>query len=300
MSRAEKRRLRVSAGEIAYLELGDPDDPAVVFLHGFPTSSYLWRHIAPLFAPWMRVIVLDLLGAGDSDKLPGAPLGLEAQAGYVRELLGALGIESFAVVGHGFGGGIAQRLALDGGVGAMVLIDSAAFDEWPGAPTREAQSQAPVSGDALAAAMIRTALELGIRHRERLTDEDVAEYRRPFRGEEGSAACFRFLKALDGIGLAGTESELERLEIPTLVLWGEEDPFHPAELAERLGEALPMASVALLPGCAHFLPEEAPETIGPLIFEYLRSRYLGAPHTHVGGPVVVELGKRPHEEEEGT
>jgi pimeloyl-ACP methyl ester carboxylesterase len=293
----EKRRLRVSAGELAYLELGGADDPAVVFLHGFPTSSYLWRHVAPLLAPWMRVIVPDLLGAGDSDKPSDAPLGLEAQAGYVRELLDGLGIATFAVVGHGFGGGIAQRLALDGGAGAMVLVDSAAFDAWPGPPTREAQLQAPVSGDALAAGMIRTALELGIRHRERLTDEDIAEYRRPFRGEEASAACFRFLKALDGIGLVGIESELARLEIPTLVLWGEEDPFHPAELAERLGEALAMASVALLPGCSHFLPEEAPETIGPLIFEYLRSRYLGAPHTHAGGPVVVELGMRPPEEE---
>ena len=297
MSQEEKRRLRVSAGELAYLELGDADAPAVVFLHGFPTSSYLWRHVAPLLAPWMRVIVLDLLGAGDSDKPSSASIGLEAQAGYVRELLGGLGIGSFAVVGHGFGGGIAQRLALDGGVRAMVLVDSAAFDAWPGPPTREAQSQAPESGDALAAAMIRTALELGISHHERLGDEAVAEYRRPFAGEEGSAACFRFLKALDGVGLAGIEPELARLEIPTLVLWGEEDPFHPAELAERLGDVLPMASVALLPGCSHFLPEEAPETIGPLIFEYLRSRYLGAPHTHAGGPVVVELGMRPPEEE---
>ncbi len=270
----------------------------MVFLHGFPTSSYLWRHITPLLAPWMRVIVPDLLGAGDSDKPPGASLGLEAQAGYVRELLGGLGVASFAVVGHGFGGGIAQLLALEGGVGAMVLVDPAAFDAWPGPPTREEQSRAPASGAALAAAMIRTALELGIRHRERLTEEDLAEYVRPYAGEVGSAACFRALRALDGEGLVGIEPELEHLEIPTLVLWGEEDPFHRPELAERLGDALPMASVALLPGCAHFLPEEAPETIGPLIYEYLRSRYLGAPHTHAGGPVVVDLGRRPPEKEE--
>ena len=298
MSRDEKGRYRVSAGELAYLELGDPEDPAVVFLHGFPSSSYLWRHVAPLLAPWMRVIVPDLLGAGDSDKPASAALGLRAQAGYIRELLGGLGITSFAVVGHGFGGGVAQRLALEGGVGAMVLVDAAAFDAWPGEPTREAQSQAPTSGPALAEAVVRTALELGIRHRNRLTEDDIAEYLRPFGGEEGSAACFRFLRALDGEGLVGIEPELGRLQVPTLVLWGEEDPFHPAELAERLGDALPMASVALLPGCSHFLPEEVPETIGPLMFEYLRSRYLGAPHTHAGGPVTVELGRRPPREEE--
>jgi len=295
--RDEERRLQISAGMLAYLELGDPEAPAVVFLHGFPSSSYLWRHIAPLFAPWMRVIVLDLLGAGDSDKPPGAPLGLRAQVSYVRELLDNLGVTSFAVVGHGLGGGVAQRLALEGGVGAMVLVDSVVFDAWPGDPMRELQAQAPASGPALAEAVVRTALELGIRHRDRLTDDVLAEYVRPFAGEEGSAACFRFLRALDGQGLVGIESELERLQVPTLVLWGEEDPFHRSELAERLGDVMPMASVALLPGCSHFLPEEVPETIGPLMFEYLRSRYLGAPHTHAGGPVTVELGRRPPEEE---
>lgn len=298
MSPSEKRRLRVSAGELAYLELGEPDTPAVVLLHGFPSSSYLWRHVAPLFAPWMRVIVPDLLGAGDSEKAPGAPLGLVAQTGYVRELLEALEVSSFAAVGHGFGGGIAQLLALQGGVGALILADTIGFDAWPSEPTREAQSQAPADDPAMVAALIRTVFQLGVRHAERLTQDDLTEYLRPFTGPGGAAAFSRLLLALDGRGLENSRPALERLEVPTLVLWGEEDAFIPSELAERFGDVLPMASVALLPGCSHFLPEEAPETIGPLMFEYLRSRYLGAPHTHTGGPVTVELGRRPPEKED--
>lgn len=298
MSLDEQRRSRISAGELAYVELGDPQAPAVVFLHGFPTSSYLWRHIAPLFAPWMRVIVPDLLGAGDSDKPSEAPLGLEAQTGYVRELLLGLGISSFAAVGHGFGGGIAQLLALQGGVGALILADTIAFEAWPSEPTREAQSHAPTDDPAIVEAFVRTAFQMGARRAERLTEDDLTEYLRPFTGPSGAAAFSRLLLALDGKGLEGSRPGLERLEIPTLVLWGEDDAYIPVELAERLGDVLPMASVALLPGCSHFLPEEAPETIGPLMFEYLRSRYLGAPHTHTGGPVTVELGRRPPEKEE--
>jgi hypothetical protein len=60
-----------------------------------------------------------------------------------------------------------------------------------------------------------------------------------------------------------------------------------------------MGSVALLPGCGHLILEDAPETVGPLIFEFLRSRYLGAPHTHTGGPVAVDLGRRPPDKEDG-
>ena len=72
----------------------------------------------------------------------------------------------------------------------------------------------------------------------------------------------------------------------------------PAELAERLGDALPWSSVALLPGCGHFLLEDAPETVGPLIVQWLRTRYLQLPqaHAHEGGAVTVELGRRPPED----
>jgi pimeloyl-ACP methyl ester carboxylesterase len=293
----EKRRVRTAGGELAVVEHGDPQDPAVVFLHGFPASSYLWRNVAPLFSPWMRVVVPDLLGCGDSDRSGAADLGLLAQAGYVRDLLDGLDLEQVAVVGHGFGGGIAQLLALEGRAAAMVLVDSIAFDGWPSDAARRAQERAAASEPGLGAAVVRAALERGVGHQERLTEEDLAEYLRPFTGEQGDAACARFLLALDGLGLGEQEAALEGLEVPTLVLWGEDDPYLPADLAERLGDALPMATVALLPGCSHLLPEDAPETIGPLMFEYLRSRYLGAPHAHAGGSVVVELGLRPPGEE---
>jgi len=294
----EVRRLRISAGEIAFRELGDPEAPAVVLIHGFPTCAHLWRHLAPMLAPTVRVLVPDLIGAGDSDKPEDAPLGLPEQAGYLGEWLDALGVDRVAAVGHGIGGGIAQLLALRGRATAMALMDAAAFDAWPSEVTREAQAHAPAEDPALAAAAIRTALELGTRRRGRRTDEDLEGYVRPFTGTEGARALSRWLLALDGRGLPDEET-LGRLEIPTLVLWGEDDPFFPATLAERLGEALPMASVALLPGCGHFPPEEAPETIGPLVAEYLRSRYLGRPHTHEAGPVRVELGRRPPEEARG-
>lgn len=94
--------------------------------------------------------------------------------------------------------------------------------------------------------------------------------------------------------LEGGEGGLAGLEIPALVVYGEDDPTLPAaELAERFAEVLAMGSVALLPGRGHALLEEAPETVGPLVFQWLRSRFLRAPHAHEAGPVVVELGRRP-------
>lgn len=295
MTDLEKRRVRVSAGEIAYVEEGDAQNPPIVFLHGFPTSSFLWREFVPLFAPWTYVVAPDLLGCGDSGRSEDADLHIRAQAGYVRELLMELGIDRLAAVGHGHGGGIAQLLALEGGVEALVLIDSVAFDAWPGEGTRRLQRLPKYERTE---DVVRTAFEAfldeAIEHPERRTDEVRAEYVRPFLGERGVRAFFRGIGAADGLGLAGREEDLGKLTCPTLILWGETDPYFPAEVAERLNEAILTSSLALLPGCSHLLPEDAPETIGPLMFDYLRSRYLGRPHSHgEPGAVPISLERRP-------
>lgn len=291
----QKRRARVSGGELAYVEEGDPENPAVVFLHGFPTSSFLWREFVPLFAPWTHVVAPDLLGCGDSDERDEAELHIRAQAGYIRELLMQLGIDRFAAVGHGHGGGVAQLLALERGAEAMVLVDSVAFEAWPGEATKRLQR---LPQDQQTEEAVREAFDAfvgeAIAHPERLTDEVRAEYLRPFTGERGARAFFRGIRAADGHGLIRTEQGLGNLTCPTLILWGEDDPYFPVEVAERLNDAILTSSLALLPGCSHLLPEDAPETIAPLMFDYLRSRYLGRPHSHgEPGAVPISLERRP-------
>jgi haloalkane dehalogenase len=291
----QRRRARVSGVDMCFIEEGDPENPAVVFLHGFPTSSFLWREFVPLFAPWTHVLAPDLLGCGDSGTPEEAELHIRVQAGYVRELLGQLGVDRFAVVAHGHGGGIAQLLALEGGVEAMVLVDSIAFDVWPSEATKSLQRLAP---DEQREDVIRGAfdafLDKAIAKPERLTDSLRDAYVAPFIGQEGVRAFFRGIHAADGVGLTGKEDELANLTCPTLILWGENDPYLPVEVAERLNDAIPTSSLAVLPGCSYLLPEDAPETIAPLAFDYLRSKYLGRPHSHgEPGAVSISLERRP-------
>jgi hypothetical protein len=80
------------------------------------------------------------------------------------------------------------------------------------------------------------------------------------------------------------------------VIWGEDDPFLPSDLGERLGELIPMSMTALLPGCSHFVNEDAWQTVGQLLHEFLRLRYLGESHGHTEGPVPIYL-RRPTDEE---
>ena len=275
-------RFGTSGGEIAYVEEGE--GPAVVMLHGFPQSSYVWRHAIPVLSSRFRVIVPDQLGTGQSERPVDARLDLRAQAGYVAELLEGLGVGRYAAIGHSYGGGIAQLLALDHpGIDALVLLASSAFDAWPTAATREAQETPPEQEvEELIASGIRASLRYGMVEPDRLAPDDVAAYLRPWSGPEGVASFFRFVRQIDGVGLAGREADLGRLEIPVLIFWGEQDRFYPSAIAERLNDAIPTSTLGLLPGCGHFLMDEAPETLVPMIFEYLRARYLHAPHGHDG------------------
>lgn len=127
MSELQRRRALVSVGELAYVDEGDPENAVVLLLHGGATNADVWTEVARMLSPWARAIAPDLVGAGDSVPSANADLRMRGQAAYVRELLGRLGLERFAVVGQGIGGGIAQLLALEGGADAMVLIDSPAF-----------------------------------------------------------------------------------------------------------------------------------------------------------------------------
>jgi len=288
----ERRRFRTSAGEIAYVDMGE--GKPVLLIHGFPTSSHLWRREAWLLAQRMRVIVPDLLGYGESDKPVGADLSEQAQAGYVSELLSALGMEEVAVVGHEVGGAIGQLLALSGPieVRTLVLLDSACWDAWPTEVVRRIQAMDPEEATAPSVEeLVRDTLAKAMAHQDRLGEEDLAAYLDPWRGDP--SALFRAARGLTGKGLAGNEIELGDRDLPTLIIWGEEDPYLPSDLGERLGEAIPGSTVALLPGCSHFVNEDAPQVVGPLVYEYLRVRYLEEHHDHGGEPVTVFLERPP-------
>jgi len=277
----EYRRVTTSGGELAFADLGE--GPPVLLLHGFPTSSFLWRREAWLLAQRMRVIAPDLLGYGRSEKAPAADLSERAQAGYVRDLLADLSIEEMAVVGHDLGGGVAQLLLLDPGpaVRALVLVDSVCFDAWPIEGVKMLQAATPQQETAeFVESVIRLTFDLGISHQGRIDEPTLRAYLNPWL--EDPPAFFRAARGITGRGLAEREQELRASDIPTFVIWGEDDQFLDSELGERLGETIPGSTVALLPGCAHFVNEDAPQVVGPLLYEYLRSRYLGDRHAHAG------------------
>ena len=103
-------RLSVLDSEMAYREAGPRDGPVALFLHGNPTSSFIWRKILPLVAPMARCIAPDLIGFGQSGK-PDIAYRFEDHARYFDAFLAKMGIGSAYLIAQDWGTGLAFHLA---------------------------------------------------------------------------------------------------------------------------------------------------------------------------------------------
>ena len=185
-----KKRRRVLDREMAYVEVGEGDP--IVLLHGNPTSSYLWRNVLPYVQPRGRCIAPDLIGMGDSDKLPDSGPGsyrFVDQRRYLDALLEALGVrERVTLVIHDWGSGLGfdwanrHRKAVKGIAYMEAIVRPQGCDHWDIMNMRpflealrsEAGEKMVLQENffiekILPGAVLRT-----------LTDEEMAEYRRAF------------------------------------------------------------------------------------------------------------------------
>jgi pimeloyl-ACP methyl ester carboxylesterase len=241
----------------------------VVLIHGFPTSSHLWSEVVPLLPSGHRIVVLDLLGYGRSDRPLDRDVTLTAHADRVTQLFDVLGIRHACVVGHGIGGGVAQSLAVrhPQRVSHLALVDSVAFDAWPQRGVLAARTLMPLTRRLpapIVLSLVRNNLLRGYADRDRGA-RSLDMYLRPFATPDGRDALMRHLRALDRAETTALGGRLREISAPTAIVWGKHDPFLPSELAERLRSAIPGARAHIAADARHFTPEEAPQTIADAV-----------------------------------
>jgi pimeloyl-ACP methyl ester carboxylesterase len=245
----------------------------VVFLHGFPTSGHLWSDVVPLVPAGHRVVVVDLLGYGRSDRPLGRPVGIRAHAERIIELLDLLGINYACVVGHDIGGGIAQWMAVryPQRVSRLCLVDSVAFKEWPTRDVKLARAMLPLTRHLPATwllSILRSDLLRGYQDHDRGV-RSIEMYVRPFATVDGRDAFMEHLIALESGDTVSVAPRLKEIVAPTAIVWGGHDPFLAPDIGRRLQDAIPGATLEVIPTASHFSPEDAPAKVGDAIRELL-------------------------------
>ena len=240
-----------------YLDEGPRDAPAVVLIHGFGSQLHIWDTVTPALEGF-RVIRVDMLGFGDSSRVPG-DYTPDAQADAILSLLDRLGVERAAVVGHSMGTVVAMTLAqrAPARVPRLVLLNPWVYEEQ--VPWSYRDVRRPGLGELIVGLwhtdQLAWRLEFSV-HDPSLVTWELLEGARSHGSARGSrAAALATLRSLD---LAERELRWGAVEQPVLVVAGREDRVSTLPFVERLDAQLPASRLEVLPYCGHIPMIEAP------------------------------------------
>jgi haloalkane dehalogenase len=248
----------------------------VLFVHGEPTWSFLWRKvIPPVRDGGSRCIAPDLVGFGRSDKPTDlAWYSYDRHTAMLATLLEDLDLSDTTIVVHDWGGPIGLRLAVEHRerIERLVILDTGLFtgtqrmtDAWLAFRDFVARTE-----DLPVGMLVRGACSADP------GDEVIAAYDAPFPDAASKAGARAFPLMIphdeDAPGAAAGRRVLAALaddDRPTLMLWGAEDPVLPPATGERFAEAIGREHPRVIEGASHFLQEDRGEQIGAAIAQWL-------------------------------
>lgn len=256
----------------------DDPTPTLVLLHGFGGSTFSWRRVLNPLGETARVVAFDRPGFGFSARPVVAdalnPYTPEAQLELTLGLLDALQIQRAVLVGSSSGSALAVQFALEypERVAGLVLVSPVLQSTAPPAPLRwlygtpQAARLGPYVMRQFAEEPGLELLRRSYADPDRLTDADIAGYRRPLRADNWDGALWEVTKASRRSDL---RPRLGELDVPTLVVGGADDALLPPEPLGAVAEGIAGAELELLEGCGHVAHEECPEAFLAAVTSWL-------------------------------
>lgn len=273
----------MSGQRVFYREAGPADAPVVLLLHGFPTSSRMFRHLIPALADHYHVIAPDHIGFGQSATPPPTEFDytFDGLTDITRGLLDQLGVNRFAMYVQDYGAPIGWRLALRNPMAVQAIISQSgnAYEDgfvdsfwsalWAYAQAPGEDTEGPLRG-ALTLDAIRWQYLTGVPEPE-LVDPDTwiadhAEVNRP-GNDEIQLALFRDYATNPPLYPA-VHDYFRASQVPLLAIWGKGDEIFGPAGATAFARDLPNAEIHLLDG-GHFLLESALDTAAAYIRSFL-------------------------------
>jgi haloalkane dehalogenase len=258
------------AGGLAYREAGSSNAQAAVLVHGYPESSYMWRHALPALADagW-RALAPDLPGYGDSE--PDPPGTWERHVDALERFVSELELGPVALVTHDWGVMIGLRWACDhpGSVSALVISDGGFFADrrWHDLAN---VMRTPGDGERLIRAYTREGFGEALRSfSSGMSDDALDEYWKGFADDTRRLGHLELYRSGEFAKLEPYDGRVARLGVPALILWGAADRFAGVKMAHRFQEELPGSELSIVEDAGHFVWEDAPEQTTAELVEFL-------------------------------
>ena len=273
------RAVEVDGARLAYLERGNPDGEPIVLLHGYPANHLCWRHQIDGLAETHRVLALDWLGWGASERRLDLRFDYDTEVERLGRALDALGLNAANLFAHDYGGflslGFAERNP--GRVLRLALLNTRAHASFVARwyvtfALNSLLGRLPLQG-ALArvlpmSALIRNGLRSEVRRG--VIEPEVLE---SYVGWVSTAAGRRWLLHFSGDYSLRVRPELGQrlaeIRCPTAIVWGETDRYLRPEIAHDLASEIPGAELTMIGEAGHFVAEEAPAQVGAALTRLL-------------------------------
>ena len=289
----DKAFVEVAGSRLAYVDEGE--GPVVLFVHGNPTSSYLWRNVIPHVADDHRAIAIDLVGMGDSDK-PDIDYTFQDHYAHLEGFIDALGLTDVTLVLHDWGGGLGTYYAArhSDNVRAVAMMEAAAppalpIPSWESVP--DPQVRATFQGFRDPEAGPRIILEengfveelLPASVLRPLGETEMDAYRAPFPTPASRKPVLVWPNEIPIEGVpARNVAVMEEIarwlaasDQPKLVLYASPGLIVPPPVAERAASTYRNAEARYVGAGIHYLQEDRPEAIGRHLSDWLRDRVAG-------------------------
>jgi cis-3-alkyl-4-acyloxetan-2-one decarboxylase len=273
----EARFLGAGDVRLHYVDEGPRDAAPILFVHGNPTWSYLWRRpIAELAGNGRRCVAFDHMGFGRSDKPPHlSRYTLQAHVENALALVDELDLRDVTLVAHDWGGpiGLGAMLERRDRLGRIVLINTWAWELPSFIPPflREFRTEGLGEILALGGNLFVESIPGGMAHRE-IDPVMLDAYRAPFPdywSRVGTLAFQRDIPLTDrdrsALPMRRIHERLEELEVPVTLLWGMRDRVFQPIFLDQWRELFPDAEVVELEDAAHFVPEDRPDAVVALL-----------------------------------
>ncbi len=279
--RYEKRRADILGRSMAYVEVGSGDP--IVFQHGNPTSSYLWRNVIPHLEGLGRCIAMDLIGMGDSEKLPDSgpdSYGFVEHRRYFDALLEKLGVDDrVTFVIHDWGSALGfdwanrHRDRVKGIAYMEAIVRPLTWDQWPDAARQVFQGFRSPAGEAMVLesnVFVERVLPGSVLRG--LSEEEMAVYRRPFSEPgESRRPTLSWPRQIpiegepaDVVQIVGDYAEwLSQCDVPKLFVNAEPGAILTGE-QRAFCRSWPNQSEVTVKG-SHFIQEDSPDEIGEAV-----------------------------------
>jgi len=243
---------------------------AIVYIHGFLSSSATWKKVLASAAVGRRAIAVDLPGSGFSDRPWPYDYTVGGQALHLWRYLDAIGVNRVVLVGNSLGGAVAliAAAARPERVADLVLVD--APSPRLHIPWQFRVMRAPVAGEIELELLFRSTMELALRQRvyaraDRVTRATVSDWWDPIPVPGTRRAALAAIRSNPG----GYQDVPSRIVAPTLVLWGKEDRMLPPSEGIEFAAEIPGARFVALPDTGHVPQEETPEEFSRAVAEFL-------------------------------